>query len=159
MSNAISQSRVDAQSNVVLIALSIVTCVAAFFGCLCRLQLLMFRGSATPARTEVSAAKFGPAGIRIRSGAESYLATLKAKLAITEAQTEAWAAFAESLWANRRRMGTVDQPYGILQDRLAALASMRHAAAPLFAVLDAAQQRRAKELLPLCCLPQAAALV
>ena len=112
---------------------------------------------------EAPAGPFLPRAGRVRSGAERYVAGLRAALAITEDQMEAWTAFAESLWANRQRMGTGDYaeslPYGALEDRLTALASMRHAAAELFAVLDAAQQRKALLSLPLCCLPQAAALV
>ena len=119
----------------------------------------MLQASAFPARI-VSAATFDPAAMR---GAESYVVGLKAKLAITEGQTEAWTAFAETLSANARRMRTIDdagnQPFGRLPDRLAALRSMRHAAARLFPALGAAQQRSAMQLLPLCCLPNAAARV
>jgi hypothetical protein len=79
-------------------------------------------------------------------------------LAITEEQAEAWAAFAATLRANARRMASVDgrahQPFGALRDRLAALTSMTDAAAQLFAELEAPQQRKAIELLPLCCLPR-----
>jgi hypothetical protein len=96
-------------------------------------------------------------------GAENYVVGLKAKLAITEGQTQAWAAFAETLSANARRMRTIDdagnQPFGRLPDRLAALRSMRRAAPGLFAVLSGSQKRSAMQLLPLCCLPNAAARV
>jgi hypothetical protein len=88
---------------------------------------------------------------------------LQAALAITQDQMEAWTAFAERLWANRRRVESGEcaegLPYGALEDRLRALASMRHAAVELCTVLDTDQQRRALQLLPLCCLPSAAALI
>jgi hypothetical protein len=42
--------------------------------------------------------------ISTRRGAQSYVDKLKAELRITEGQDHAWAAFAESLWANARRM-------------------------------------------------------
>jgi len=100
----------------------------------------------------------GPREFRARSKARGHVADLEARLAITGEQTEAWAAFAETLRANARRMASVDdraqQPFGALPDRLAALRSMTGAAAQLFAVLEAPQQRMAVELLPLCCLPR-----
>jgi hypothetical protein len=116
--------------------------------------------SAIPAE-DVSVATFHPAALRLRCAAESYVAELKAKLSITEGQIEAWSEFAEALSANGRRMQSVDdgdrdQPFGPLQDRLAALGSMWHAAAELFAVLGTSQQLRAVQLLPLCCLPRTA---
>ena len=106
----------------------------------------MLQARAFPARIG-SAVTFDPAAM---GGAEGYVAGLKAKLAITEAQAEAWAAFAETLSANARRMQTIDdsgsRPFGRLPDRLAALRSMRHAAARLFPALSAAQQRSAMHL-------------
>jgi hypothetical protein len=100
-------------------------------------------------------------GAIIRSGAEKYVARLRVELAITDAQAEAWGAFAEALRENRRRMQTFDdagdQPFGPVQDRLAALASMRRAAQDLLAVLERAQRRKAMQLLPLCCTLWAAA--
>lgn len=119
----------------------------------------MLRTSAIAAREVSGAATRHPAATRVRSGAESHLADLKVKLSITEAQMEGWAAFADALSANSRRMRSVDDdgdhPFGPLQDRLAALASMRHAAARLFTMLSAAQRCSAIQLLPLCCVPQA----
>ncbi len=120
----------------------------------------MIGASAHPAR-ELSTVRLHPAARRVRSGADDYVAGLEAQLAISESQLQAWAGFAAALSANGRRMRSdndeEDQPFGPLRDRLAALRSMRHAAAELFPVLSAAQQCRARQLLPLCCLPQAAA--
>jgi len=45
------------------------------------------------------------------------------------------------------------EPFSRVEERLAALARMRDAAAELFAVLGSDQRRRAVQLLPLCCLP------
>ena len=95
----------------------------------------------------------------MRRDAAKHIADLQAKLAISEAQMAAWELFAESLRANRRRMQTfveeTEQPFGALEDRLAARDAMRHAAADLFAVLDRAQRQTAMRLLPLCCWPPA----
>lgn len=116
----------------------------------------MIATSTNPART--SAASFHPAARRVLSGAD-HVASLRARLVITERQSPAWAVFAATLSANSRRLqdvGDEDQPFGLVEDRLAALSSMRHAAAALFPLLSAAQQRRALQLLPLCCLPQSA---
>lgn len=105
-------------------------------------------------------------GIRFRSKTNSSCRAdlycgLRAKLAITDGQMEAWAAYADVLSANDRRVRTLDdsddQPFGSLQDRLAPLASMRQAAAVLLSVLDEGQQQRAMPLLPLCCMPIALA--
>jgi len=95
----------------------------------------------------------------VRSGAAGYVASLKVQLAITDDQLRAWAEFAATLSANSRRMQRTDdedQPFGLVEDRLAALASMRRAAGELFRVLRADQQCKALQLLPLCCLPQSA---
>ena len=109
---------------------------------------------------EVAAQSIRARGRRLGSGAKNYVAGLQATLAITEHQMEPWTAFAQSLCANRRRMESEecaeDLPYGTLEDRLAALASMRHATAQLCGVLDTNQQRKALQLLPLCCLPREA---
>jgi hypothetical protein len=98
----------------------------------------------------------------IRRGAEQYLADLKAKLAISRDQTDAWERFAASLRANRGRMETSEdaagQPFGRLADRRTALDTMRQAATELFALLGPAQQRAASRVLPLCCLPHRASL-
>ena len=100
---------------------------------------------------------------RVGSGAERHVTGLQVTLAITEDQMEAWTAVADSVWANRRRMESGEcvegLPFGALGDRLAALASMRQAAARLYTTLDTDQQRRALQLLPLCCLPRAAAVL
>lgn len=96
---------------------------------------------------------------RVRSGAAGYVASLKAQLAINEDQLLGWAEFAATLSANSRRMQRTDdddQPFGLVEDRLAALASMRRVTGQLFPVLRADQQCKALQLLPLCCLPQSA---
>lgn len=121
----------------------------------------------TPARAlqalEAQAGCFLPSAKRVGSGAERYVAGLQATLAITEDQMDVWTAVADSVWANRRRMESGEcvegVPFGALEDRLAALASMRQAAARLYITLDTDQQRKALQLLPLCCLPRAAALL
>ena len=122
----------------------------------------MTRASAIQIR-EAPAGRCLPSAGRVGSGAERYVAGLQATLAITEDKMEAWTAFAESLRSNRRRMESgecaEDLPYGALEDRLAALASMRQTAAQLYGVLDKNQQCKALQLLPLCCLPCVAALV
>jgi hypothetical protein len=92
-----------------------------------------------------------------KSGAKGYVADLKTELAITEAQSQAWAAFTSTLLANSRRIQRIYgkvHPFGVIEDRLAALASMRTAAAVLFTVLGESQQRAALQLLPLCCIPR-----
>jgi hypothetical protein len=101
-----------------------------------------------------------PAGARrLRARAGSNAVGLEATLSIDKSQMKAWAAFAETLAANARRLDDADgrneHPFGELQGRLAALQSMRQAAAVLYSVLDAAQQRKAMHVLPLCCLPRA----
>jgi hypothetical protein len=92
-----------------------------------------------------------------QTGAERHVADLREKLSIGEGQMQLWAAFADTLSANGRRMRdgncSGDDPFGPLPDRLAALASMRHAAQQLFATLSPGQQRTAARILPLCCLP------
>jgi hypothetical protein len=116
----------------------------------------MFQPCAIPLRA-LSAVRFHAAVKRAASDAAGSTAGLEAQLSISESQMKAWAGFAETLSANARRLdgvdGAIDHPFGHLPDRLAALDSMRRAAAVLFSVLDAAQQRRAMQLLPLCCLP------
>jgi hypothetical protein len=105
------------------------------------------------------AVAFDSCGASRASGAERYVAALKAELGITEDQAEAWAGFAECLWANARRMGgpacAPDLPFGRLQDRLAAAAAMKLASEELFKLFAPAQWRSAERLLPLCCLPPA----
>ena len=108
---------------------------------------------------ELSTTRILPTRARVRSGAAGYVATLKAQLAITEDQLRAWVEFAGTLSENSRRMQRTDdedQPFGLAEDRLAALGSMRRAAGKLFPVLRADQQCKALQLLPLCCLPQSA---
>ena len=116
----------------------------------------MFQLNAMPSRDKPKV-QFHATVKRPRSDAADSIAVLEAELSISGSQIEAWAGFAETLSANARRLDSVDgrrdHPFGHLRDRLAALASMRRAAAVLFSVLDAAQQRRAMQLLPLCCLP------
>ena len=97
---------------------------------------------------------------RARSGARGgRIAGLEAELSINSVQMKAWSAFANTLSANNGRLDTVDgvreHPFGRLEDRLAALSSMRQAGAVLFSALDVDQQRKAIQLLPLCCLPTA----
>jgi hypothetical protein len=119
------------------------------------------RATAIPARNATPAA-FRPAARRPRSGAETYVARLEARLAIGPDQMEAWRAFADMLSANRHRMqGDSDhshEPFGPPPDRLAALASMRHAAERLYGLLHPVQQRVAAQALPLCCLPRSTGL-
>ena len=121
-------------------------------------RLLVFR-SAVDAQPSAS---FRPSTAQAsaprRSGAQRAVDGLKTQLGITARQAEAWTGFADTLWANAGRMrdmGAADQPFGALQDRLAALADMRRATAELFAVLSPVQRHRAQKLLPLCCLPAA----
>ena len=116
----------------------------------------MVQPHAMPIR-DPAARKFHAAANRGRSDAAGGIAGLEAELSISESQMKAWAGFAETLTANARRLdgvdGARDHPFGRLPARLAALHAMRRAAAVLFSVLDAAQQHRAMQLLPLCCLP------
>lgn len=120
----------------------------------------MLRGSAVPARIMPSRIQSWCNGNSV--GRADQHCGLRAKLAITDGQMEAWAAYAEALLANDRRVRSFDDgedhPFGPLEDRLAALASMRQAAVVLFSVLDATQQRKAMHLLPICCLPGVALL-
>ena len=93
----------------------------------------------------------------LRTGRD-YVDKLKSMLAITEIQMEAWTSFAETLYANRQRMESIEaegHPFGALDDRLVAIRRMRSSAARLFALLDPTQQGVAERHLPLCCLPQA----
>jgi len=118
----------------------------------------MIATNAIPAPA-LSTASVLPSPRRVRSGAADYVSSLKAQLAITEDQLGAWVEFAATLSANRRRMQRADgedQPFGLVEDRLSALESMRRATGELFPVLRADQQRKALHLLPLCCLPQSA---
>ncbi len=109
------------------------------------------------ATAPVPAVAFDGCGGSRASGAERYVAGLEVELGITQDQAEAWASFAECLWANARRMRGAacapDQPFGKLQHRLAAAAAMRLATEELFKLLAPAQRRSAARLLPLCCLP------
>ncbi|HZT47333.1 MAG TPA: Spy/CpxP family protein refolding chaperone [Hyphomicrobiaceae bacterium] len=93
-----------------------------------------------------------------------FLADMEKALAITPRQAQAWEGFAATLESNACRMRSLpvageasldalDLAFGTPKARLAALDSMRAAAADLFAVLSAAQQRTAARVLPLCCLP------
>jgi hypothetical protein len=115
----------------------------------------MMRASAAPG---AMTAPLPPAIRRPRSGAESHIAGLEAKLSIVAGQMEAWRAFADTLSANGHRMQSDSnhshEPFGSLPDRLAALGSMRRAAERLFGLLHPAQQRVAAQSLPLCCLPR-----
>jgi hypothetical protein len=92
-----------------------------------------------------------------RPTSEPYIGDLRGKLAITDSQMVAWELFAETLRANRGRMqafdAVTDEPFGPLEERLAARDAMQQAAAELFAVLDKVQQQTAIHVLPLCCLP------
>ena len=89
--------------------------------CQRRLELLNDAGERNPAPGTMTAA-LPPAVRRPRSGAESYVAGLKAKLSIGPDQLEAWRAFADALSANGRRMRSDcdcgDEPFGSLPDRL-----------------------------------------
>ena len=107
---------------------------------------------------ELSTTGILPTRRRVRPVATGYGASLKAQLGITEDQSRAWAEFAATLSANRRRMQRTDDedPFGLVEDRFVALGSMRRAAGELFSVLRADQQCKALQLLPLCCLPQSA---
>ena len=117
----------------------------------------MVQPHAMPLR-DPAARKFRAAAKRGQSDAAGSIAGLEAELSISESQMKAWAGFAETLSANARRLDSVDgardHPFGRLPARLAALKSMRQAAAVLFSLLDDAQQRKAAQLLPLCCLPK-----
>ena len=99
-------------------------------------------------------------------GRGGYLGQLRRELGIAAGQATAWEGFASSLRANARRMSATrgaaseatdpsELAFGSLQDRTAALAAMRLAAADLLAALTPAQRHRAARLLPLCCLPAA----
>lgn len=116
----------------------------------------MLQPSAIPLR-DLAARNFHAAERRAPLDSIGSIAGLETELSISESQMRAWAGFAETLSANARRLddvdGVRDHPFGRLPDRLAALASMRRAAAVLFSALDTAQQCRAMQLLPLCCLP------
>jgi hypothetical protein len=114
----------------------------------------MIAANTIPAQ-ELSTTRILPPRRRGRSDAAGYVASLKAKLGITKDQLQAWAKFAATLSANRRRMqrsNDEDEPFGLLHDRIAALRSMRQAAAELLLILNPAQQRKALQILPLCCL-------
>ena len=90
-------------------------------------------------------------------GAMRPVAGLRAELIITPDQSHAWERFAAALMSNRERieavMTTADEPFGSVDERLAALAQMRRSAAMLLEVLDPGQRRIAMQMLPLCCLP------
>jgi hypothetical protein len=119
-----------------------------------RVDFLMIAANTIPAQ-ELSTTRTLQPRRRARSDAAGYVATLKTKLGITKDQLEAWAKFAATLSANRRRMQPTDdenEPFGLLQNRLAALRRMRQAAAELLLILEPAQQHKALQMLPLCCL-------
>jgi hypothetical protein len=86
--------------------------------------------------------------------AKSHLGSLEDQLSITNAQSAAWLRFADTVRANTDRTERVrHRPFGVREERLAALSSMRAAATELFAVLDTKQRHTALQCLPLCCLP------
>ena len=65
---------------------------------------------------------------KLAAQADCYIADLEARLRITESQSEAWAAFVDTLQANRERMQSAaceSAPFGATADRLAALGAMR----------------------------------
>jgi hypothetical protein len=98
-----------------------------------------------------------PIAARPPFSVQSHVESLRTRLSITAAQMYAWTPFAEALSANRRRLhaGTTEEPFGRLEDQLAALDGMRQSAKQLFSVLNPSQRRVAIKLLPLCCLPPA----
>jgi hypothetical protein len=117
----------------------------------------MLRANAIPAPDAMTAAL--PSAVRRpRSGVESHVANLEAKLSVGADQMGAWSAFADTLSANGHGMQSDSdhshKPFGSLPDRLPALESMRRAAERLFGVLHPAQRRVAAQSLPLCCLPR-----
>ena len=57
-----------------------------------------------PGQEMRGAARVRSARRRVGPGADGYVATLKAQLAITEPQSQVWATFAATLSANSRRM-------------------------------------------------------
>jgi hypothetical protein len=102
-------------------------------------------------------------GVLPQFAANCYVDGLRLELGITAAQSGAWERFADSLRANRKRMGTrqhadvgtrdpADTAFGPCQERLAALGAMRIATSQLLAVLTTSQRQKAEQLLPLCCL-------
>jgi hypothetical protein len=99
--------------------------------------------------------------IRARPRAETYAASLKAKLGIAPNQVVAWSALTDALSRNHRRMASDiandDEPFGALGDRLAALERISHAGRALMDVLSLEQQHVAAQVLPLCCLARQAA--
>jgi hypothetical protein len=117
----------------------------------------MIETSAIPARMMARPPRTTPVAMPARG----FISDLKHYLCVTEDQLGAWSSFAETLRANTRRMQNVTnaghQAFGAREDRLAALESMRAAAAHLFLTLDPTQRNRALQCLPLCCLPQASA--
>ena len=108
-----------------------------------------------PPADRSSALTFKAEPLAGRSGCQAHVTSLKIKLAITRSQSGPWSRFAEALRMNARRMTLLHwgEPFSRVEERLAALARMRDAAAELFAVLGSDQRRRAVQLLPLCCLP------
>jgi hypothetical protein len=121
------------------------------------MELLMIRARAVR-DLERAAAPLNAIAARPRFSVQSHVESLRTRLSITAAQMHAWTPFAEALSANRRRLDAhagADEPFGRLEDRLAALDSMRQSAEQLFSILDPSQRSRAIRLLPLCCLPPA----
>ena len=101
--------------------------------------------------------------VPVELAASRYVDGLRLELGINAAQSAAWERFADSLRANRKRMGTrqhadvgtrdpADAVFGPCQERLAALGAMRIATSQLLAVLTTSQREKAEQLLPLCCL-------
>jgi hypothetical protein len=156
MSQVIQEPCTRTDTSAILIALSTVTCAVVLPSEAPAAGDKQNQHHAIPLR-DPAARKFHAAANRGRSDSAGSVAGLEAELSISESQMKAWAGFAETLSANARRLDSVDggrdHPFGCLPARLMALHSMRRAAAVLFSVLDPAQQRRAMQLLPLCCLP------
>jgi hypothetical protein len=100
---------------------------------------------------------------------ETYIDRLERELSITFRQIGHWRAFAAALDANASRLAEtatqqaaggsddgldgLDSVFGPLEQRLAALSTMRSAADGLFAALTPSQRYLALRVLPLCCLP------
>lgn len=101
---------------------------------------------------------------------------LHTELGLVDAQAGPWLGFVAAMRANAERLDAdpepdnghddagmpstldhLDQLFGTVEQRLAALSMMRVAAARLYAVLNPRQQQTADRLLPLCCLAELAA--
>lgn len=102
---------------------------------------------------------------------ERRLAALKAELGVGAGQGNGWKKFAASFRMNARRMrqrhrsvqatpprqapGAIDaleQMFGTLEERLAALEALRRGATALYVVLTPAQRKKADRLIPACCI-------